>query len=347
MISIIVPVYNVSAFLPQCIDSLINQTYRDIEIICVNDGSVDNSLEILNEYARKDKRICVLSRENRGISASRNEAIAHSKGEWILFVDSDDWIDTDTCFNALKSAESNDADVVFWSYVREFPSLSLPKYICNENRIWHDAPDCRRLHRRIVGPVGEELAFPDKLNAWGTLWGKLYRRSIIDEHRIKLIDTKEIGSAEDVLFNVAYFTWVRKVVYLHQCSYHYRRATGGSFTAFYKPDLQEKWNNLYSLINTHITYHELGPDFTEALNNRIVQGLIGLGLNELCGKNSASFKRKRIKSFLTNEKYRQAIADMPLDYFPLHWKLFFFCASHRLVWGVYILLLSIRKITNH
>ena len=85
MISIIVPVYNVASYLPQCLDSLVNQTYRDIEIICVNDGSTDSSLAILQKYAKTDKRIKIISRENRGISCSRNEALDMAQGEWLLF----------------------------------------------------------------------------------------------------------------------------------------------------------------------------------------------------------------------------------------------------------------------
>ena len=104
MISIVIPVYNVAAYLPQCLDSLVNQTYRDLEIICVNDGSKDNSLEILQQYASQDSRIRIISRENRGIAASRNEALAQAQGDWVMFVDSDDWVDVQTCQSALDLA---------------------------------------------------------------------------------------------------------------------------------------------------------------------------------------------------------------------------------------------------
>ena len=93
LISIIVPVYNVSEYLPRCLDSLINQTYKNIEIILVNDGSTDNSLEICKKYAEKDLRIKVIDKENGGISSARNTGIAEASGEWIGFVDSDDYIE--------------------------------------------------------------------------------------------------------------------------------------------------------------------------------------------------------------------------------------------------------------
>ena len=97
MISIIVPVYNTAPYLPQCLDSLVNQTYRDIEIICVNDGSTDNSPDILKAYAERDSRILVIHQENLGLSGARNKGLESARREWVMFVDSDDWIGTDCC----------------------------------------------------------------------------------------------------------------------------------------------------------------------------------------------------------------------------------------------------------
>ena len=93
-ISVVVPVYNVEKYLKECIDSIINQTLEDIEIICVNDGSTDSSLEILNNFAEQDNRIKVITQSNQGLSAARNTGIKYANGEYISFIDSDDYIDT-------------------------------------------------------------------------------------------------------------------------------------------------------------------------------------------------------------------------------------------------------------
>lgn len=100
LISIIVPVYNTEQYLSKCLDSLINQTYKNIEIICVNDGSTDNSADILNEYDKKDKRVRMISQKNCGLSATRNTGLKNCCGEYVMFLDSDDWIDFDTCEKA-------------------------------------------------------------------------------------------------------------------------------------------------------------------------------------------------------------------------------------------------------
>ena len=111
-ISVIIPVYNVEKYLRECLDSVINQTLKDIEIICVNDGSPDNSLKILQEYAAKDKRIVIINQKNQGLSCSRNNALKIAKGEYILFLDSDDWIREDTCERLYTKAKKHNIDMV-------------------------------------------------------------------------------------------------------------------------------------------------------------------------------------------------------------------------------------------
>ena len=92
LISVIIPVYNTAEYLPRCLESVLNNTYRNLEVICINDGSKDNSIEVLNAYAQKDPRIRVIDQENAGVSAARNRGLDDATGEYIAFVDSDDWI---------------------------------------------------------------------------------------------------------------------------------------------------------------------------------------------------------------------------------------------------------------
>ena len=111
-VSVIIPVYNTAAFLPECLDSVLKQTLKDIEIICVNDGSTDNSLEILKTYAAKDSRIHIINQENQGLSCSRNNALKQAKGEYILFLDSDDYLDLETCAELYKKSSKFNLEMV-------------------------------------------------------------------------------------------------------------------------------------------------------------------------------------------------------------------------------------------
>lgn len=137
-ISIIVPVYNVEKYLHKCMDSLVNQTFEEIEIITVNDGSTDSSLEILREYEKQDSRIIVIDKVNEGVSLARNTALEYIIGEYIMFVDSDDWIDLDTCEKILKLVTEYKCDVMMWSYIREFDTISAPKIIFQQDIIYDE-----------------------------------------------------------------------------------------------------------------------------------------------------------------------------------------------------------------
>lgn len=145
LISVIVPVYNVGEFLRDCLESLISQTYRDIEVIVVDDGSEDESKDIADEYAAKDSRIKVIHKKNAGVSEARNDALKVAKGDYITFVDADDWVDKDTCKSVLTAMQSADANVCFFNimmapqgknaYLR---SLDAPEGICDKKQMMQE-----------------------------------------------------------------------------------------------------------------------------------------------------------------------------------------------------------------
>lgn len=114
-ISIIVAVYNVEKYISACLESLIQQSFKDIEIICINDGSTDNSATILFDYAMKDNRVKVLTQENRGVACTRNKGLAMASGKYIMFVDADDWVNLDLCKRTYEIAERNQSDIVMYN----------------------------------------------------------------------------------------------------------------------------------------------------------------------------------------------------------------------------------------
>ena len=126
-VSVIVPVYNVEKYLRQCLDSLVNQTLKDIEIICINDGTKDNSVEIINEYVKKCPNIILINQENQGLGMARNNAMKHAKGDYIAFVDSDDWVDTDMYEVLYNKAIETDADIVECDYRMVFENSTKIK----------------------------------------------------------------------------------------------------------------------------------------------------------------------------------------------------------------------------
>lgn len=163
-ISVIVPVYNTESYLKKCIESIINQTFRNIEIILVDDGSTDTSAEILADYALRDNRIIVIHQENQGLSAARNAGMRSAKGEYIMFVDSDDWIDANTCEKAISAARTSFADIVMWTYVREYQSSSrITEMFDMKSLTWSGAKK-NVVFCQLMGPHGAKITHPERID---------------------------------------------------------------------------------------------------------------------------------------------------------------------------------------
>lgn len=342
MISIIVPVYNEEKYLPQCLDSLVNQTYQDLEIICVNDGSTDGSLAILEQYAAKDNRIKVVSQENQGLSGARNAGITEVKGEWMMFVDSDDWLESNCCDNVMNVAGGN--DLVIFSYIREFKTSSAFKYIFDEQPRVFSEKGMDWLYERLIAPNGEELRDPSKLDSLSTAWGKCYRSDIIKEHCLTYVSTKEIGT-EDLLFNVEYFKYVDQTQYIPTPLYHYRKATLSTLSSFYKEDLEMKWLNLFQKIKEVILPIN-GGELLETLEHRKALCLLGLGFNIVFSKKGWKQEHKMLNDIVCSDWYIKAIAKLDTTPMPLHWKCFYGSARHKQTWAVLLMLQIMNLIIN-
>lgn len=344
LVSVIIPVYNAQDYLQQCLDSVINQTWRNLQILCVDDGSIDDSLKILYEYALLDKRIQVSAKANEHVSMARNYALERACGEYVMFLDSDDWLDLETIEIAMQTAQEQSADVVLWSYVREMGTESRQKHIFCGDIVFEPEMVRNQLYRRLVGPVGEEIAHPENMDALSPSWGKLYRTALIRDNHVAFYDIRQIGTFEDGLFNIELFSHVQKAVFLDRYFYHYRRDNNDSLTRIYKPKLPEQWDNLYQLITKHVDDRDLDDSFHTALSNRIALNLVGLGTNEMESEGSAGSKIGRIRDLLSKPHYRTALKKLDLAPLPIHWKIFFLGAKAGCAWSVYLLLLVIQKI---
>ena len=344
LVSIIVPVYQVEEFLMQCMDSLINQTYRSCEFICINDGSLDKSDSILRGYAEKDNRIKIIEKENEGVSATRTLGLNLANGEYIMFVDADDWIDSDTVEKAVEKAISLNVDVVVWGYMSERKNKSIPRNIFDGNQYFTDNSDIQNLHRKLVGALGEELSQVERVDNLCTVWGKLYKKEIVSS--VKFVDLNEIGTFEDGLFNLEVFGKVKSVYYINDHMYHYRRYNSYSQTYNYRPYLYNQWQNLFKKIESYIENNKLGYEYRQALQNRIALSVLGLGIN-VARFNGSIFERVRLlKVILHNEELQKAISNLKLSYLSFHWRLFYSLAKKRHVCTLLGLLFIINRIVS-
>lgn len=331
-ISVIVPVYNCEKYVSRCVESLINQTMKDIEIIIIDDGSQDKTVDIVEAYKIKDDRINLITKENSGVSDSRNRGIQLSKGKYIYFVDGDDWIDLNTLEVMYEIAEKNNIDIVMCTYIREFMDHSKKKNInLIENKVY-EKEELNILHRRIIGPIGNEFSRPDSLDSIGSVCGKLYKKDLILKSNNKFVDLKEIGTAEDVLFNLVIFKYVKRFMFTERCFFHYWKKNDNSITTKYNFNMFEQWKNLFDYMCKFIESNDLDKTFYEALNNRICIGILGLGLNE-CKKDnkvSISQKVKNLKNILNDDIIINSYKNFDLKYFPIHWRIFYWFNKKRM-----------------
>lgn len=341
IISIIIPVYNSEAFLEECLNSVLCQTYPYLQILCINDGSTDRSQRVLENFVKIDPRIKLINKENGGLSSARNKGLEAATGKYVMFLDSDDWLDPDVCRKAVQEMESAQVDLVMWSYIREYPQKSKPSSVLGVNRLVFDLDGVRNLHRRLFGLAGAELEDPSRGDIIVTAWGKLYKRDLIEG--IRFTDTKEIGT-EDCLYNIEVFNRLRSAVYIPMYGYHYRKYNSQSLTTLYNPLLYTGWQRLYELMENYILSHDLPEEYTNALLNRRAIHLIALGINIMSASMSPLWKYREIKAIIQQPCYRKAFQQLKLEDMPIHWKLFFLFAKFRFAAGVYLLLLVIQKI---
>lgn len=215
LISVIIPIYNAQLYLKDCIVSLLNQNYINIEIILVDDKSSDESLRICRKYEGIDKRVIVIEKENGGSTSARKAGLRRAGGKYICFVDADDWVDKDMLESMVAVAEKNDSDIVTSGFIREVECEKEWQYDGLEAGVYKG----EQLHNEIL-PV---IFYQGILKGWGiwpTLWGKLYKKEIIMDSIMELDERIYYGEDTAGLFPACFMA--KCICVLKQAWYHYR-----------------------------------------------------------------------------------------------------------------------------
>lgn len=210
MVSVIVPIYNAEKYLSECISSVLSQSYKDFELILIDDGSTDRSLNICNEFAKKDLRITVVHQENSGVSAARNNGLKNTKGEFVAFVDSDDYVEKNWLDLQVKAITTEGADVAVCGMKIDKQERILSKSSKAKENILLDLQECGLMY---------------------STFNKLYRRNLIHSD---FNDRLKFG--EDLLFNLEYFKNIKTIAVVSQALCFYRKDNPMSATANFRED---------------------------------------------------------------------------------------------------------------
>lgn len=206
-VSILVPCYNVEKYLRQCLDSVVNQTLKDIEVICINDGSTDGTLEILREYENIDPRVKVISKHNSGYGASMNIGLETAKGEYVGIVESDDFVELNMFETLYLEANKNSLDVIRSNF-----------YLYNSKQSTNEKLDQSWVkHNEIYAPVVEELPFFQQ----PSIWANLYNREFLNKNNIRFLETPG-ASYQDTAFTFKVYACAKRFKMIEDVFLHYR-----------------------------------------------------------------------------------------------------------------------------
>lgn len=243
-VSVIVPAYNVGQYIEKCLVSLIKQTLQDIEIIVVNDGSTDNTLNIIEKYSRNDSRIKIIEQKNSGVSAARNNGLLAAKGKYIFQIDADDWIEPETLEEYYKAAEENNADITIANVYIDFGNGKI--------RLLEDG-------RHLSDDLIKEL-FLD--NILPSVCAKFYKRELFVKNDIKFSENIRIG--EDLLINFYLFFYAKKVIKIEKPFLHYMQRNN-SIMKSYREQILDIYN-VFEEIRDFLNHKKLLETYNQLFN---------------------------------------------------------------------------------
>lgn len=234
-ISVIIPIYNASRYLPRCIDSILAQTFTDWQLLLVDDGSTDDSLQVMQEYQTKDRRIKCFHKQNEGVSLTRQYGLDRVETPYFIYCDADDYVELDYLELLYKAIKEDDADLAVCDYREEYKDKSVLMATSNSS---------------VEGLVINFLI--DK--AWGVTWNKLYKTEIVKKHTLHFIP--RIQMWEDLAFTIDYCLFSKKVSFVHKVLYHYDKTLDSSITKH--ENIQKKVDRVIAIRHFESTMKQTG-----------------------------------------------------------------------------------------
>lgn len=285
-ISFVLPIFNAEKYLNQCIDSIIRQKSSDWELVLVDDGSSDNSLNICKQYEKTDSRIKVFTQDNSGSATARNNGFINSCGEWVAFLDADDWIE-DNYLTAIVPYLLDEYDFVMYSYNEIDNNKSKDMCMTDKEIILTR----REMDLLVKDVIDTERRLYEVYTSRSQFWTKVYRRSFLCEFKIKADD--ELRMCQDVMYNLNVYSCANKAIFLPQRLYNYR-ILEDSTCHRYSDNQVERIMNLTRSMMDFIENKYKSNDDELLLNKRIMVSLVNCCILDFCHKkNPKSYKDRR------------------------------------------------------
>lgn len=243
-ISVIVPVYGVEKYLNKCVESIVNQTYQNIEIILIDDGSPDKCPQICDEWAQKDNRIIVIHKSNSGVSESRNMGLERASGDYIGFIDSDDYIDPEMYEKLINAIQKNDSDIALCGIYKEDENGSK-QYICEENLKNVNVDDLFKYYILNNFYIKNDVFYTD--NVMASACRCLYKKNVINKTQFV-----QNGLCEDFIFNIEILTPETKFAIVDEYLYCYFQRSDSVLHVFNEQKLKKQIRYVHDMLNANI-----------------------------------------------------------------------------------------------
>jgi glycosyltransferase involved in cell wall biosynthesis len=349
-LSIIVPVYNVEQYLQKCIDSILNQTMNDFELLLIDDGSTDSSGRICDEYAGKDSRIIACHITNGGPANARNTALKRAAGEYIGFVDSDDWIEPDMYETLCKKADETSSDLVFCNYITETSAGSVYEPVDSRSQSTYNRSEIENLFLPyFFGYTDNELKdykgycpFAD-YHSYNYI--AIFKTEIIKNANIEFPDEKTYFN-EDNLFNLSFLSIAKIISHVNGYFYHYRN-NDSSFTKKFNNRYFAMKLNKFDYLKRYIIDNKLNSEYFKRLQNKICVDSVSV-INYYAGARSINFREKHrwVKAVLGTSEIAQAIRVFSLNKMPFSKvKVFLILSKAKALWPI-VIISSLYRLIN-
>lgn len=293
--SIIIPIFNCEKYIEKCINSILIQTFKDFELILVDDGSTDNSGKICDFFADKDNRIKVIHKKNAGVSEARNEGINIASGEYITFVDADDWLEQNAYKTIYEKIKENNVDMLIFNYnIAKNCKINKNRYFV-ENCIMTEKKDIQIIQANILAPAITKNNTKKALIG-GYPWNKIYKKKIIKENNIYFEMNCKNAVFEDVIFNYKYLENVNSVEIIDEALYNYR-ILNNSATRKYNNNILEINKFIFAEIEKCAYSHKDDNNYVDSFNLRKINNLFYALKVYFCNKKNNKTFVKRFREF--------------------------------------------------
>lgn len=317
-ISIIVPIYNVEKYLERCIQSLLNQTLRDIEIIMVDDESPDDCPQLCDIYASQDQRIKVIHKKNEGLGYARNTGLEIASGEYIAFVDSDDYVDINMYEKLYQIAQKNNLDTVFSNFNTVDQHQNIHKVLQQKEFHIYKNEDIK--NDLLLNMIASDVNIKKERSIDMSVWRAIYSREIITSHQIKF-ESERVFMSEDIIFHIDYLSHAKAVGLVPQ-AYYYYAVNPESLTKKIRTDRFEKSKVLHTEIIKRGLKYKLPSSFKQRAD-RFFIGYARSNIKNLCKSSlPLSTKRTIILNICKDNYWNRIYNHYPINKMPFQHKFF-------------------------